>query len=170
MEFMAPPAVQTIPYGLLGFLGVKSMGKNPSPLRDDLQPTIDLTRWYYELDSTIFGADAIAVPAAGGLTASTFIVTPQREGWWVTNIHCVTGNMPATPARDFYVAVLTAQGWTRKVFVAPKTNPAVGDTVVVAVNEPFFMWPGDALAVGHWAVASAGYNATINLKRKAFPV
>jgi hypothetical protein len=168
MEFLGKPSVQTLPAGLLGFLGIKNGGMNPSPLLDGLQAVIDTTRWYYELATESLGTDTIAVPAGGGTTASTFSVVPAKEAWLVTSFNGVMAAQPATPGAHHFMSVLTPQNFSRKYYAAARTNPIAGELVPIYVNEPFFMGAGDAIAAGAWATASAGYNFTFAVKRVRF--
>lgn len=83
--------IQTLPSGLLGLLQLKQQGKNPSPLRDDVQSVTDLTQFWFQnqmrdvtLDFT--GPHNTAVgPAANGSKAFATLQVPNGELWYVEN-------------------------------------------------------------------------------------
>jgi len=74
--------VQTEPAGLLSFLGIKNMGRNPDALSELLQPVLDLEDWYLR---GIREPTAVLSYAAGatGIAVDTYLNTPASEWWYV---------------------------------------------------------------------------------------
>lgn len=96
--------IQLIPPGLLGFLQLKSQGKNPRDLTDYLQGTLDLTDWYREAgwaDLAIVNGGVSSVSNASGATGFvTFSTLPiiaagGVEAWWVIDYSIITGGLTA---------------------------------------------------------------------------
>lgn len=83
--------IQTLPSGLLGLLQLKQQGQNPSPLREDVQPTTDLTQFWFQnqmrdltLDFTGPHNTLVATGANGSKGFGT-IVVPNGELWYIEN-------------------------------------------------------------------------------------
>lgn len=96
--FREPP-VQVIPPGLLGFLQIKNLGKNPQSLGGQILPTMDLLEWYFQsnmeqLRSTLTIGDGVVgpVPWTTGSGATVNLTTSQDEFWWVESLmfRCTT--------------------------------------------------------------------------------
>lgn len=91
--------IQVIPPGLLGFLQLKSSGRNPTQISEELRGVLDLTSWYYQarvieftLSPDIPGAGtmnrAISVASGRGFKTwnggtATSCTVPQTEWWWI---------------------------------------------------------------------------------------
>jgi hypothetical protein len=85
-EFSGP--IQIPPLGLLGFLQLKSpAGMNPSWMRDDVSPGIDLWDLWMQARVESLAVQTALVPtnAGGFISAPIPIVVPDREMWWVEN-------------------------------------------------------------------------------------
>lgn len=90
---MAQGPIQTLPQGLLGLLQLKSLGKNPSELLDQVQPSYDLFEQYVQTlmqgEIGLFGVTpttAALVSAGHGFAPFANLaspVIPNGEMWWV---------------------------------------------------------------------------------------
>lgn len=78
--------IQRIPRGLLAFLDVKAGGEYPVQLITQLQPTIDLTKWY-AAEAESFTASAVQI---GTTTEGTFI------NFTVTSVTDITDGVSLT--------------------------------------------------------------------------
>lgn len=80
--------IQIIPPGLLGFLQLKSQGKNPSLLADTYLPCIEMRDWMFQAeresvtDTLTLGAGANA-PGTYAAYAGVAAIVPNGEFWWV---------------------------------------------------------------------------------------
>lgn len=90
--------IQTIPSGLLGFLQLKNMGRNPSELVDALSPTLQMNDWYFmsRAEQLPVGSRNVANGAVGILPWTTNpLIVPNEEAWWVIDynvtVSIVTG-------------------------------------------------------------------------------
>lgn len=93
---MRTPPINRLPRGLLSFFGIKSAGRNPQVLTEELLPTLDLQNWYDEgamveaqVDPIVFNTN----PVGGSLIAPVSVspvgtlpptlICPQNEVWKV---------------------------------------------------------------------------------------
>lgn len=77
--------LQVIPAGLLSLLGLKTGGRNPSSLGEQVAPTMDTLRWYLisEAEWVDFGT---RVPAAGFNGTTLNGQVPYNEVWYIHDI------------------------------------------------------------------------------------
>lgn len=82
-----PSKIQKVPRGFLSALGIKSLGKNPDVLPDELRATFR-TDEFYNTDFLQIATDVeLAVaPTAGLVTAE--VQVPDDEVWVVYNMGC----------------------------------------------------------------------------------
>lgn len=80
--------INRIPQGLLSFFGLKSLGKNPEVLLDELRGVIDLKEWYLRTNAEQIRFTQQIV--AGGLhpvsdphIATGELVVPAGEWWYI---------------------------------------------------------------------------------------
>lgn len=74
--------INTLPIGLLGFLGLKNGGNYPRAMGEELQPA-------FELSSLYFGANQRTVRLSGNIAAIGFTplgTVPQGEYWALTGL------------------------------------------------------------------------------------
>jgi len=77
-------SINKLPFGLLGFLGLKNGGQNPSDLSNILSPVIDLADLYYGTNKQLFRVQA-NVTAIGFNALAT---VPNDEVWYVIGAAC----------------------------------------------------------------------------------
>lgn len=92
--------INRTPKGLLEFLGLKSLGKNPDVFLDDVRPTFELQPWYMgtaqerlvtgeQLDNTV-------LPQSFSFRSLSTFVPPDQ--WWLLHQVTVTAVAPANAA------------------------------------------------------------------------
>lgn len=170
MNAIIPPALQVIPPGLLGFFQLKSGGKNPSALGEDLSPVLECFRWYMQarLENSLqfIGFSAIAVNVVGAFNFSpNNILVPENEIWWVENF---TVQSAALAAGEELMMVPMMLGPPQ---LGSISNYALGTTAFVAnagdrysipATPPgFFAPPGSSLGFFVNRIVTAG-NITIS--------
>lgn len=84
----APPLTAR-PEGLLSVLGIQSGGRYPQYLLDQLQPTVDLARWYLEYNGTFRTATLNAAGFGVSGIVDTGLAVPDGE-LWIVNRASVT--------------------------------------------------------------------------------
>lgn len=142
-----PPPLTAIPKGILGFFGIKSLGRYPQTMAETLSPTIDL-REHYE---TTYAAEFLQGPIA--LAAGT----ASADVSFGTTIGFVPGNQSVhvlgyTARCD--LAGLSAVTATPCVFanglgfpVGPTFTFAAGSLASWGADRYFWMPPGAALGI-----------------------
>lgn len=76
------------PFGFLDFFGLKSLGKNPEVMNDQVQPIVDMREWYLRtnaeqlrfLQQIVAGGVA---PSSDPHIATGALVVPAGEWWYV---------------------------------------------------------------------------------------
>lgn len=152
--------------GFLGLFQLKTMGKLPSPMGDQLSPTLDLLKWYMVSQATNVAASRAGVSALTNyqdFTTPAQLQVPDNE-WWFVHSYRITA---ALAANDL-VAVIPSYrlaGTGADVFggAMNASGPAVAGSTAVANNgtwdlaENWWLPPGSALgyAITHIALTSA---------------
>lgn len=95
-----PRPVNRIPHGYLDFFGLKSLGKNPNVLLDDVRPTVDLREWYLRTNAQAvrFNQQLVAgsaYPASDPHIATGAQVVPAGEWWYVHSCTLIVFSMAA---------------------------------------------------------------------------
>lgn len=142
---LPPSKLGRLPEGLLSFFDIKSMGEYPKRLSDQLQGSIDLTRWYSDVASEegLFSISpyAAANVAAGGAVISsanwiagggvdfsggggaTTTIVPSNEIWLILEA-TVRWNFTATAGQSIDVTLQ---------FNGPAGGPAIG---IIVTDSP----------------------------------
>lgn len=154
---MAGP-VQLIPPGLLGFLQLKSLGRNPSQLVESYSPTIEMLDWIMESQpleaASDLGARPLYVAAAAGPTIGQPVPAmsvPQDEIWRVLQF-TIEVSLVAGESSSFAPCFFTSvAGVTIPYLVGPPTDlyagTAIGVRNVAYAPAPFWAPPGCQLGV-----------------------
>lgn len=143
--------INRYPGGFLGFMDVKSMGKPPGTIMEEVRPTIDMTMWYLAERLKFTGTLAIT-PAAPDVYWDAPNV-PANKAWLVESawVESVTA-MGAGSAIVCSVAIgktnlVGGSGSADAMFIGERTaiSWTTGDQGVLAsayFQRPFLMLPG----------------------------
>lgn len=162
-----PSLIQRIPRGLLSFLDVKAGGDYPVNFITQLQPTLDLMRFYANGEAQHYTAGGIAIGSTASgtklpftnttvtdLTNGANLIVPQNETWMLLDATTEMNFNLSTAGDIFDVALQIGFNSTATRFVIPaqtlQGNPYLGVTGNVAyrsLNEPQFIMPGNELAL-----------------------
>jgi len=132
---MFTPPINRLPDGLLDFLGIRSGGRNPQNLTEQLLPTLDLTRWFKDVQQFVDTAnlDPLIANTNAGLIPLTNLVNaglvPQNECWFV---------LPGTAITWTFAVVA---GLRIRGNLVIQRNPGVGSTLL---DLPCRQWGYDA--------------------------
>lgn len=109
---MAGP-VQIFPAGLLGLLQLKTLGRNPTDMVENYQPTWDVLEWLLASQSIEHATiGSIAITATGFQAFSpNNLQVPEGEWWWIHDLSVSVAAVVGGDAAD--VAVL----WSNPVGV-----------------------------------------------------
>lgn len=153
--------VQIIPPGLLGFLQLKNMGKNPQLIPDSYQPTIEMRDWlflarYEEVSVTITGGISVGYTEFNGGDIGVYSgVVPDNEAWWLVGITARTRPMIATESCQMEIAWSQKNGALssqRPISIGPTSPRVVGQaplnqTRAICSAGQLFLPPGAWLGI-----------------------
>ena len=158
-------AVQLIPPGLLGFFGIKSGGRNPSELGEQVSPTLDLWDWYTQaklLDgiASLGSVPSVAVNATGiHVFSPNAIIVPEGEAWWVDNFTIRTGTLLAAEAIGVVPVMLRPRVGSQNQYLLVETASGTGAAGAGQVSatsaKRFWVPPGTELGVLVSTIATA---------------
>lgn len=115
-----PQALNRIPAGLLSLLQIKSTGRNPDLLADDMRPTLDMLNFYSAgIGARIEESFELAFDPSNLNTSIAIVTVPSDEIWIVRNV--------TSTAR-----VTTAGGGERANFATLLQNIQATENVVLA--------------------------------------
>ncbi len=171
--------IQTLPVGLLGSLGLKSMGKNPPDFRDEVNGTIDMWRLYMEASATWSAAGNVDLPiGTTGLTRGTPLTPADNEVWWIHGGELTLAasiGATATLASVRLDRYLLADSAKHQTIVSTfETAIAAGLTfreISLAVPGGFLLLPGEGISPVAAAenVAVGGLGVRYQVRYTAFP-
>lgn len=149
--------IQKIASGLLGFFQLKSpSGLNPTWLRNDLTPTVDLLKWYFQASSQadLAGEHEITL-ATGNQGFQDFgvagpILVPQNEFWYVHNFAIITSPLAAADIVHFAGAIRQNPVPTQRQWLTGPPQRVVasgaGDRAIWSARD-FWVNPNDSLGL-----------------------
>lgn len=148
---MAGP-INRLPWGLLGFLGLKNFGQYPNQLVESLQPTWDLLELYAGAHGEHVFTGLTQFTATGFVTGGAAVLVPQTELWYVSQSSSAyaTGVGETLSAKHGYIDGTLMEGMLTQgstVLAASQISHAAG-------SFPVFVGPGTQL--GWWIDAFTG--------------
>jgi len=156
--------ISKLPFGLLGFLGIKNGGQYPGVLGDTLLPV------FPEILPLICASWAEEIHTASGTTAAgpgnfqtfnTALQVPQGECWYVylLSVRVATG-AGETISGNLQLRRANAAALNNSIAVMEQISQIASFTSSYrAQATPFFMGPGDEL--GFWIAAASGAGPTV---------
>jgi hypothetical protein len=169
VEAVNPPVIQRIAPGLVGFLGIKNVGRgNPLTLSEVLSGTLELNELYFK--SAAVGASVnVAAPALGynALTilmqGVNFSAVPNDEAWIVWEAHARTAALTAGQIIQFAHCYTSGIEGGPTVQVGDLSNAgAVGQQVIVGLDRPYLAAPNSTLVLYLTQLAAGPVATTIN--------
>jgi len=137
-NMLPPPPLGRRPEGLLDVLGIKSGGRYPQHLLQDLQPQIDLTQLYFDPRAEYLKGGNGTVSAVANLVAGTTITVPASEDWLILSAEIASDGQvnPTITLLQFGITADPGSGvWAQNGSVYPLlytgrrwvTNDVIGD-------------------------------------------
>jgi hypothetical protein len=164
-----PAAINKVPGGLLGFLGIKNGGENPTQLEPLLRTSVDLWPMYLasyaEFNRSTFSAN-IGFPSTGQSV-------PQGEFWWILD-HSITNSAALGAGATLQLAT----GYTLPIGAAnpvvatgvPSNVATVGQFASCYAAEPVLLLPpGASLAAIVTQIAAGPINCDSVIRYVRFP-
>ncbi len=161
-----PASINKVPAGLLGFLGIKNGGENPTQLESQLRTSVDLWPLYQAGYGEIVSA-AINVAAAGFPVGGAPFTVPDNQYWWCFeySIQSNTALGAGQVLQSVPGYVIPSAGANLFFGVGPPSNRATTGLFMSASNsEQFILPPGALLAQNAVEVAAGPVNCTANLR------
>ena len=81
---MSTPAIQNLPLGLVGLLGIKSGGQYPRDLANTVAPVLDIEKWIQYGNYEEAGVDIAALNGTGFKAFAGNSTVPTGELWVIT--------------------------------------------------------------------------------------
>lgn len=168
---MAAP-INRIPLGLLDFFGIKSMGENPQVLVPTLQPTLDMFRWFGDLQAIdVFFAppnivananpQSLAITNTGpvDLTDGANLSVPQNEVWfllegWIGWSFVGVGAAGCNADFGFTFTGISAVSWAPPMELAGFTTSSatINRSGRRSMVNPFVLPPGYTILYSHFGI------------------
>ena len=148
-----PPPIQPPPSGLLGMMGIKSMGRNPTNLAPVLAPTFDLVPFYQAgVRSILLTSGAVANVNNSSITLGT---VPQGVVWIIESISANAGPLGAAANVTAWIIVTDPAG-NHIYFGAPTPKGLTGEVIeaILVPVRPFIALPGSKITVFSTAAAA----------------
>lgn len=167
MSALPAPPINTLPLGLLAYLGIKNGGRNPAFLAETLLPTMDLG-FFYDGALRKFTTGAGVAVAAVGLSAAS-ITVPQGEVWIPDQILAYPqAALAAGVTVTYQVQVL--QGNNSIQMSDFSGSWTAGQRPVLTLDGPFLIPPGSTFNIFCNSYAGAATNFEIYFAGSQLPV
>jgi hypothetical protein len=149
-------AASRFPVGILGALGIKTLGRYPTTLREDYQPILDVLDWIHASNSGGVRSANVNWDAAtlgNNLHTDTNFIVPTSEVWYIPArcYACAFNNVAADFAAALYYVMgggVTndpgARFLTDSIFFE-FTDYTVNGRPIISNPVPFFAPPGSQL-------------------------
>lgn len=176
--------INLLPFGLLGFLGVKNGGRYPRDLHSSIQPMFEMLRWYVaanclEVSSTSPAFQLVANEAGStthlitattptDLTTGGSLVVPQTEFWWVDR-WSVNWVLNAQPGAEIDVCMVTTPTGGSSSVRVPATaggyrtsSAAIARAGHVSMDTPIILRPGTIMSLVNLGYTDGGAGVNVN--------
>jgi len=159
-----PGKIQVIPPGYLGFLQIKSEGRNPVEATDAIVPTFDMRTWYFQanMENTTGSRTIPDLSLSVANFGATALIVPEGEWWWIESYTVRSGGiLAAGETIDWQLGYAMFGAVNHYVMKGPRTTHAgnaAGTVMPWTACGEFFVPPGAQLIimVNEWNVAAGG--------------
>ena len=145
------PGINRIPYGLLGLLGLKSLGQNPSTLLSQVSPVVPLLPFWIGGQTPNINNGSAGISASGFIGATAHTV-PNGKVWFVIG-HSAHASAVVGATVTFKAAAGSRQGagavvlpqWAAQVSVTLPTTggrEAISALEGLSTDAPLIAGPG----------------------------
>lgn len=162
-----PSPINTQPLGLLGLLGIKTIGRNPSILPDIVSPIIDIGPLYRAQGAMNLSGATSAVNLRGNWTVSNLIVPPGEL--WVVESAVLTAAAAVIVGTTYKVRCCVYDVQSGLPYNAGELSTVTaGEIPCAPMNGPFLVAPGQGIGVFAESVTlgtASAFNVTIRYTR-----
>lgn len=154
---LPPPWIQTPPAGWLGYLGIKSGGRQPGHVTQDLVSTLDMDRFYRAgVRTKLFGPGPGVPMVFNG--QSVFVTVPTGKIWLCEDWTVNSGAWGAVAATVLVAFLTDPSGGIVLCGQQSPNRSQTGELSVSVLKGPFIAMPGQSLAC--YTLAPAAPTAT----------
>jgi hypothetical protein len=159
-ERLPPPWILTPPFGWLGFLGIKSGGKQPEHVAPNLDTSLEMFPFYQAgARQLLANANAIAAVQNG---ISLMATVPPNKLWIVESINVFSVALGAVAPS--FIQVLAGEGGNG-IYMGPVSAPGLTGIVLTArLDKLLILRPGANIQVytsGAGAMTAFNLGATV---------
>lgn len=162
--------ISKLPLGILGMLGIKSLGRYPNAISEDIQLTFE----QLDLLAAAHGEGLFSeLMALTGLNfaGSTTLIVPQTEIWYVANISAFALTGVGETVTFSYGWLGDATGIGTNIPVAGRTTLAASQQATVGPGSPFSRWASQGSQFGFFVDQVTGsIDARLHLRILRFPI
>lgn len=155
-DVIGAPPILTPPAGYLGFLGIKSGGRQPSGVAGFVQPSLDMQSFYRAgLRTQLFRTGAVAAGANG--VDVNIATVPQGKVWLVECYTLVPTALGVAANLSPWAWIADPAGNMIYVSAPPARLSLTGEAPIVNIQGPMICLPGTVFRA--YATAAAAYTA-----------
>jgi hypothetical protein len=158
------PAINKLPLGLLGFLGIKNGGRYPQDIADVLAPTWDMRELYTYGNSEI---DNVLV-ALNALGSQTYTTVPNGEAWLVLQQAAASDTLTAGQTIEFVTNWTDAASLVNIETSDATGSRTVGARAVAVCSRPYLAGPGQKIGVTVLQLAAGPVNVRLRTRFARF--
>lgn len=138
------PWIQTPPQGWLGFLGIKSGGKQPGHNSEDLLSTLDMGPFYSAgARRVLFQTPALAMAYNG---AAAIASVPAGKVWIIERAVAMSSVLGALANAVIFIRFSSPGGALIDISV-PSVKGITGEIIATALSRPIVLNPGDSIDI-----------------------
>lgn len=150
--------INTLPSGLLGFLGLKNGGQYPRALGELLQPTWDLAAIYLSANSS-FDNTTLAIAAIG---ATAIVTVPEGEAWFIIQQDAGSATLAAGQSIALGLQFTDPAGLVTMSVSDASVVATVGQRASISLPRPYYAGPGTRLGIVSTVFAAGPINVTLS--------
>lgn len=154
-----------IPWGLLGFLGIKNGGRYPEELSAVLLPTWDLLELYTVANRTVTTPRNATVNAVGYQAYET---VPNGQIWYATQMSANAATLTAGQALQFCLASTDAAATSTVALDNPNGGYVAGERPTATLTRSVWFAPGDTIGIIVSRITAGPISVSFNARIAVF--
>lgn len=154
------PAINRLPLGILGFLGIKNGGRYPQDLADTLAPVWDFSALYLYGNSEV----STSLQAIAAIGSQAYVTVPNGEAWFILQQSAGCDTLGAGQTIEI------ATNWTDPAaLVNIETSlmsgaRTVGQRATAILQAPYLAGPGSILGINCTQLAAGPVNVRLKTR------
>lgn len=157
-------AINRLPLGLLGFLGIKNGGQYPRDLSPLLSPVWNLSDLYLNANAE----NSAPVVSVASLGYTGFATVPTGESWCILLASAATGTLGAGVTIEMTLGMTDAAVLTTIALAPMPGSRTVGGRFAVNLASPIWLAPGSSFGVVCTQLAAGPVSTTLAFRFARF--